>query len=175
VMIKSIKDKNPNIGESCFIAPNATVLGDVRMGSESSIWFGAVVRGDLMPVIIGERSNVQDLCVLHVGEGFDLKIGDNVTIGHRAIVHGCTIGNNVLIGMGSTIMNGAEIGDGSIVGAGAVVTGGTKVPPNSLVLGMPAKVKRELSKEEIASIGESATHYVEFALRYIEEGICDNS
>ncbi len=170
-MISSIRGKEPRVGRDCFIAPNATLLGDLIIGNESSVWFGAVVRGDISPVVIGDRTNIQDLSILHVGDKTSLRIGDDVTIGHRAIIHGCTIGNNVLIGMGATVMDGAIVGDDSIVGAGALVTGGSEIPPNSLVLGMPAKVKRELKSDEVRSIGESASHYVKFASWYLEEGI----
>jgi len=170
-MIYTIKKKSPRIGNDSFVAPNATLLGDLIVGSKSGIWFGAVVRGDISPIVIGDRTNIQDLSLLHVGDKTSLRIGDDVTIGHRAIIHGCTIGNNVLIGMGATIMDGAIIGENSIVGAGALVTGGTKVPPNSLVLGIPARVKRELTVGEVRSIGESAAHYVEFASWYLAEGI----
>lgn len=159
-MISTIKDKTPNLDPSAYVAPNAAVLGDVSLGVGSSIWFGAVVRGDANSIRIGDRTNIQDLCVLHVDSKNPLSIGGDVTVGHRAILHGCTVGDRVLIGMGAILMNGVVIGDDSIVGAGALVTEGTKVPPFSLVLGVPAKVKRALTEEEIAGILVAAGHYV---------------
>ncbi|MFH0799739.1 MAG: gamma carbonic anhydrase family protein [Pseudomonadota bacterium] len=165
-MISAIKGKSPNIDPSAFVAGNATVLGDVRIGAGAGIWFGAVIRGDSNSICVGSRTNVQDLCVLHVDELNPLRIGDDVTIGHRAILHGCSVGDRVLIGMGAIIMNGATIGDDSIVGAGALVTEGTKVLPRSLLIGVPAKVKRELSDGEIAGILQAAKHYVQNAAVY---------
>lgn len=170
-MIKSIKDKKPNISKSVYVASNATVIGDVTIGEKSSVWFGSVVRGDALPIRIGAGTNIQDLCVLHVDEGNPLTIGDYVTVGHRAILHGCTIGNDVMIGMGATIMNGAVIGEGSIVGAGALVTEKTVVPPNSLVVGMPGKIRRETTDDERKFIAKNAKHYVEGAEVYIAEGL----
>lgn len=165
-MISTIGDRTPKLASDCFVAPNATVLGDVAMGRESSIWFGAVVRGDSNVIKIGAGSNVQDLCVLHVDETNSLKIGDLVTVGHRATLHGCTVEDNVLIGMCSTVMNGAVIGKESIVGAGALVIEGTKIPPRSLVLGVPAKVKRQLTSDEILAIDTNARQYIEKAAQY---------
>lgn len=166
MMITKFGDKTPNVSDSAYIAPNATVIGDVTIGSRSSVWFGAVVRGDSNSMRIGARTNIQDLCCLHVDGKNPLKIGDDVTVGHHAILHGCAIGNRVLVGMGATIMNGAGIGDDSIVGAGALVTEGAHFPPRSLVLGFPAKTKRELTEDEIKMISNSAEHYLETATAY---------
>ncbi len=157
----AISDKIPKISDSAYIAKNATVLGDVTLGSQSSVWFGAVVRGDCLPIRIGDRTNIQDLSVLHVDDQNALTIGNNVTVGHRALLHGCVIEDNVLVGMGAIIMNGAHIGEGSIIGAGALVTEGMKVPPRSLVIGMPAKVKKEITDEQHRMIVQSARHYAE--------------
>lgn len=169
-MIAKIENKTPKIADGVYIASNAAVIGDVAIGKNSSVWFGAVIRGDSNSMTIGSQTNVQDLCVLHVDSRHPLIIGDAVTIGHRAILHGCTIENNVLIGMGATIMNGAVIGKESIVGAGALVTEDTEIPPRSLVLGFPAKVKRALSEEEIGMIATAARHYAERARVYREGG-----
>lgn len=165
-MITKFGNKTPNTDSSAFIAPNATVVGDVTIGRKSSVWFGAVVRGDSNSMRIGARTNIQDLCCLHVDGKNPLKIGDDVTVGHRATLHGCTIGNRVLVGMGATIMNGAVIGDDSIVGAGALVTEGTTFPPRSLIIGFPAKLKREITEDEIRMISKSAEHYLETAAIY---------
>jgi len=170
-MIGAIKNKKPSIPSSVYVAPNATVLGDVTIGEGSSVWFGAVIRGDCLPMNIGERTNIQDLCVLHVDDHNGLTIGDDVTIGHRALLHGCTVGNAVLIGMGATIMNGVKIGEGSIIGAGALVTEGTEIPPRSLVIGMPAKVKKEITEEQYKGILKSAKHYVETGAMYIDTNL----
>lgn len=167
-MIGTINDKTPEVSKSVFVAPNATVLGDVAIGDASGVWFGAVVRGDSNRIRIGSRTNIQDLCVLHVDGHNDLMIGDDVTVGHRAILHGCRISDRVLIGMGATVMNGAMIGSDSIVGAGALVTEGTEIPPGSLVIGFPAKVKRSLTDEEITLIRRSAEHYAEYAQMYLK-------
>lgn len=157
----------PQIGEHVFIAGSADVKGDVIIGDNSSVWYQAVIRGTInqgcTPVRIGERTNIQDGCVLHLDHDHPLRIGNDVTIGHRAIVHGCTIGDNCLIGMGAIVMNGAVIGNNSMVAAGALVTQNTIVPEGSLALGSPAKVKRALTEAEIASITKSAQHYVEEA------------
>lgn len=149
--------------ESVFIAPGAIVLGDVTIGENVGIWYHATVRGDRAPIVIGKGSNVQDNAVVHVDSDHGVSIGENVTIGHSAIIHGCTIGDNSLVGMGAIIMNGAQIGRNCIVGAGALVTQNTVVPDNSLLLGNPAKVKRQVTEEEIAASLRNAAEYVEEA------------
>lgn len=158
-MIKNLKDKSPKIHEEAFIAETADVLGDVTIGEGTSIWYGAVVRGDMNTIEIGNYSNVQDNSSLHVDTNEPLKIGDYTTIGHNAVVHGCTIGNNCLIGMGAIVLNSAVVGDNCIIGAGALVTEGAVIPPNSLVLGAPGKVRRELTEEDIKSIRDNAVRY----------------
>ena len=165
-MLTSVRGRTPQIDATAFVAENATVIGDVAVGANAGIWFGAVVRGDSNAIRIGRQTNIQDNSVLHVDHKHTLTIGDDVTVGHRAILHGCTIENRVLVGMGATIMNGAVIGADSIVGAGALVTEGAQVPPRSLVLGFPAKVKRELTEEEVAGIARSASLYAEYASWY---------
>lgn len=146
-----------------FIAPGAIVLGDVTLGEDVGIWYHATVRGDRAPIVIGERSNIQDNAVVHVDADHTVIIGKNVTIGHGAIIHGCEVGDNTLIGMGAIIMNGARIGKNCIVGAGALVTQNARIPDNSLVLGNPAKIKREVTEEEIAANLRNAESYVEEA------------
>jgi carbonic anhydrase/acetyltransferase-like protein (isoleucine patch superfamily) len=150
----------------CFVAETATVIGNVELLEESSIWFGAVLRGDNERITIGPQSNVQDLSVLHTDPGFPLTIGTGCTIGHRAILHGCTIGDNSLVGMGATILNGAQVGRNCLVGAGALITEGKVIPDNSLVIGAPGKVARELDAEAIARLKKSAAHYVANARRF---------
>lgn len=164
--IDGIGPKIPADG-SVWIAPGAHVIGDVRFGAGASVWFGAVIRGDNEPVLIGERTNVQDGAVLHSDPGAPLRIGANVTIGHRAVVHGCTILDGCLIGMGAIILNGARIGRHSIVGAGALVTEGKEFPDEVLVLGSPAKVVRRLDGRELNLIDRSAAGYVVNGARYL--------
>lgn len=169
--IISYEDTEPRLHESAFIAQNAVVIGDVEIGEGSSVWFGTVVRGDVNRIRIGKNTNVQDLSVIHVttpesGKPAETTVGDNVTIGHRVILHGCTIGDNALIGMGSIVMDKAVIGKNSVIGAGSLVTEGTVIPDGYLALGSPAKVKRPLSKMEIAGLALSAQHYRDLAFRY---------
>jgi carbonic anhydrase/acetyltransferase-like protein (isoleucine patch superfamily) len=143
-----------------WIAPDARVIGKVTLGPGVGIWFGAVLRGDNEPVTVGEDTNIQEHCMLHTDPGFPVTVGRGCTIGHRAIVHGCTISDNVLIGMGAIVLNGARIGENSLVGAGALVPEGREIPPGSLVIGMPGKVARALSEDEIARNRKSAANYV---------------
>ena len=154
---------DPHVG---FIAPTAVLVGDVVVGPEVGIWFGVVARGDIETITIGARSNVQENCVLHTDTGYPLVIGDNVTIGHSAIVHGCTIGDNTLIGMGATVLNGAVIGKNCLIGANALVTEGKVIPDNSLVMGAPAKVVREIDATGEAGLAASADRYVANARRF---------
>ncbi len=165
--LMTVAGHSPVCGEDVFIAPGAYVIGRVRVGACSSVWFNTVVRADVNTVDIGARVNVQDLSVIHVSADFPTKIGDEVTIGHRAIVHGCTIGDRALIGMGAVVMDGAVVGDEAIVGAGALVSPGMVVPPRTLVLGTPARVKRQLTDEEVASLAVSAAKYVKAAAAYM--------
>ena len=152
------------IDNTPFIAPGAIVLGDVTLGEDVGIWYHATIRGDRAPIVIGNRSNIQDNSVVHVDADHSVTIGDNVTIGHGAIIHGCEIGDNTLVGMGAIIMNGARIGKNCIVAAGALVTQNTVVPDNSLIMGNPAKVKREVTEEEVAGNLKNAAFYVEEAM-----------
>ena len=159
------------IAEWVYIAEGAKIIGDVTIGEDSSVWYNAVIRGDSNSIVIGENTNVQDNAVLHASHNHALQIGDNVTIGHGAIVHGCTVGNNVLIGMGAIILDGAVIEDNCIIGAGALVTQNKVVPEGSLALGNPAKVVRELTEEEKESILKNADEYSEEAHKCIQETI----
>jgi carbonic anhydrase/acetyltransferase-like protein (isoleucine patch superfamily) len=154
------------IDPSVFLAAGAQIAGDVTIGPESSVWFNAVIRGDCEAIRIGSRTNVQDCCVLHADEGYPCVLGNDVTIGHGAIVHGAEIGDGVLIGMKAVIMNGAKIGAGSIVAVGAVVTEGVEIPPRSLVKGLPGKVTRELHERELGRNRHAAEHYVQLAREY---------
>ncbi len=164
------------VAPSAFIAAGAVVVGNVTLAEQSSVWFQAVIRGDTAPIVVGARTNIQDGAVVHADEGFPCTLGDDVTVGHLAIVHGATVASAVMIGMRSVVMNGAVIGEQTIVGAGAVVTEGTVVPPRSLVLGMPGKVVRELRSDEIERIAKAAVHYVANARRYVgDEAISPGS
>jgi len=157
----AIDGKQPVVGTDVWVAPSADVIGDAHLADESSVWFGAVIRADNTPIILGARSNIQESAMCHSDPGAPLTIGADCTIGHHAILHGCTIGNNVLIGMGATILNHAVIGDGCIVGANALVTEGKVFEPNSLIVGSPAKAIRILDEKAAAMLKESARHYVE--------------
>lgn len=160
--------KRPTVGAGTFLAETAALIGDVVIGAGASIWYGAVLRGDVMPIRVGDRTSIQDNAVVHVTGGVaGTTIGSNVTVGHGAIVHACTVEDDCIIGMGSVILDRAVVGRGSIVGAGAVVTPGTVIPPGSMVLGSPGRVKRAISDEEQRWIAGSAQHYVELAQRYL--------
>jgi carbonic anhydrase/acetyltransferase-like protein (isoleucine patch superfamily) len=149
-----------------WVAPDASVIGNVRIGEGASIWFGAVARGDNEPIVIGARSNIQDGSVLHSDPGAPLTIGEGVTVGHKVVLHGCTIGDNSLIGIGAVVLNRARIGKNSLVGAGALVTEGKEFPDGVLIVGSPARVVRELTPEQIEGLKRSADHYVGNALRF---------
>jgi carbonic anhydrase/acetyltransferase-like protein (isoleucine patch superfamily) len=158
--------KQPAIGENVFLAPNASVIGETTLGEGVSIWFGAVLRGDIAPVRVGKGSNIQDNSVLHVGDNDPCLVGANVVVGHNVILHGCTVEDDCLIGMGAIVLNGAVVGQGSVVGAGALVTQEMIIPPYSLVLGSPAKVRRELTEAERQSHGAFAPKYLKVAQKY---------
>ncbi|WP_299481311.1 gamma carbonic anhydrase family protein [uncultured Roseibium sp.] len=166
--IYALGDRSPAFptSDAFWVAPTATLIGDIRLNEEASVWFGAVLRGDNEPVTIGERSNVQDGCVFHTDMGFPLTIGADCTIGHKAILHGCTIGDNTLIGMGATVLNGAVIGSNCIIGANALVSEGKVIPDNSLVVGVPGKVVRTLPEDAAENIRLSAAGYVQNWKRY---------
>jgi carbonic anhydrase/acetyltransferase-like protein (isoleucine patch superfamily) len=159
----SIGTKTPTIAASAWIAPTATVVGDVTVGDEASVFYASVLRAERDRIVIGAASNIQDGCVIHVDRGFPATVGTGVTVGHRAILHGCSVADDVLIGMGAVVMNGAVIGSGSIVAPAAVVLEGTRVPPNSLVAGIPAAVRRQTTDEERQRIARGARSYRELA------------
>ena len=167
-MLRAYKGVSPSLHESAYVDASAQVIGDVEIGGESSIWMNAVVRGDVHYIRIGRRTNIQDGTVVHVmHRTHPTTIGDDVTIGHAAVVHGSTLANRILIGMGAILLNGATIGDDCIVAAGSLLTEGTKIPPRSLVMGSPGKVKRQLTDEEVASILVYSERYVGYRLDYM--------
>jgi carbonic anhydrase/acetyltransferase-like protein (isoleucine patch superfamily) len=160
-LILPFEGRTPRIHASAWIAPGAVVVGDVSLGEDASVWYGCVLRGDVHAIRVGARTNLQDLCVVHVTAGrFPAEIGDEVTVGHRAVVHGCTVRDGALIGIGALVLDGAEVGEGALVGAGAVVTPGTRVPPHTLVVGAPARPVRVLDDAERAAQRERTLRYV---------------
>lgn len=165
-----LPSEKPRVEPTAFIAEGAILVGAVTVGSEASVWYGAVLRGDINRVVVGSRSNIQDGSVLHVSDEHPAILGERVTVGHRAVVHACTVGDEVLVGMGALILDGAEIGPRVIIGAGSLVARGTKVPEGSLVMGAPGRVVRALSLEEQRANAQLAMKYVELARRYRELG-----
>lgn len=169
-MICSLGDRHPVIeGDGHFIAPNATIVGSVRLKPGASVWFNAVLRGDSGPIEIGRNSNIQDGAILHTDPGIELVVGDNVTVGHQAVLHGCRIGNNSLIGIGSTLLNRSRIGDNCIVGARTLVTGGKQFPDGVLLFGSPARIIRELKSSEFDLLRTAADAYLRLSQRFREE------
>ena len=165
-----VSDRQPDLAPGCWVAPGARVMGRVSAADGVGVWFNAVIRGDMADISIGAGSNIQDACVLHVDDGFPLRVGERVTVGHGATLHGCTIEDDVLIGMNATVLNGARVGRGSLIAAGALVREGQSIPPFSLVAGLPATVKRDLPEEEtLRRHGDSASHYRREAARYGRE------
>ena len=165
-MLYDLENKKPkNLGEN-WVAPNATIIGDVTLEKNTSIWFNATLRGDIENIFIGEGSNIQDSSVLHTDPGYPLKVGKNVTVGHLVMLHGCTIGDNCLIGIGAVILNNAKIGKNCIIGAKALITENKDIPDNSLVVGAPGKIIRKVTDEEIKRVKENAVHYQENWKRY---------
>ena len=169
MVIRSFQGIFPRISPTARGAETITLIGDVTVGEKVSLWYGCVLRGDVAPIAVGVGSNIQDGCVLHGAEGLPTTVGRHVVVGHNAVVHGCTVEDGCLIGMGATLLNGCRIGAGSIVGAGALVTEGKIIPPGSLVLGVPGKVVRSLTPEEIAAIRTNADHYSEAWRLELEE------
>lgn len=166
-MIRDFNGTSPKIHETAFITDDAIVIGDVEIGEDSSVWFGSIVRGDVNYIRIGARTNIQDATVIHVSSKTHPTIlGDEITIGHRVTLHGCTVGNGCLIGIGAILMDGVEVGEQSLVGAGTLLTPGTIIPPRSLVIGSPGRVKRELNDDEIAFLDRSWRNYVELKKHY---------
>lgn len=170
MIVRPYKGMHPDIGARVFIAENVTVIGDVTIGDDASIWYGSVVRGDVHSIRIGQRSNIQDNCTIHVTNGTaPVVIEDEVTLGHGVIAHGCTIRRGALIGMGSRVLDGAEIGEYALVAAGSVVSEGMKVPPRTLVAGVPAKIKRPLTDEEVRGLDRFWQNYLEYKETYLAE------
>ena len=160
-MIRPFGGRTPQVDEAAFVAPSAVVIGDVAIGARSSIWYGAVLRGDVESIRIGSETNIQDNTVMHVdSSGFSTVVGDRVTVGHSVVLHGCRIGDNALIGIGSIVLNGAEVGEGAMVGAGSLVTPGTKIPPGMLAHGSPARVNRPLTDEEKRHVQAGVENYI---------------
>ncbi len=170
-MIIPINGIYPKIHPTAFIAPTATIIGDVTIGENASIWYGTVIRGDVFAIKIGKETNIQDNCVLHATyKKCGLEIGDRVTVGHQVILHGCSVGSGTLIGMGSIIMDKAKVGKNSLVGAGSLITENSDFEAESLIVGRPAQVKRKLSKEELSKLGHSADNYLMYTKWYTGEG-----
>ena len=167
--VYALDDLTPELAESAWVAEGAQVMGNVRMAADASVWFGSVVRGDTETISIGEGSNIQDGSVLHADHGKPLTVGKHVTVGHQVMLHGCTIGDESLIGIGAVVLNGAVIGRHCLVGAGALVTEGKTFPDGSLIIGSPARVARQLTPEQIEALRRSAQHYIENARRYREQ------
>lgn len=169
MIVRAYKGKKPRIGEGTFIAENATLIGDLEIGDDCSIWFGTVLRADVQFIRIGARTNIQDNCVVHVTDDIHpTVIAEEVTIGHGAIVHGCTIGRGALIGMGARILDGAVVGESALVGAGTLVSEGMQIPPRTLAIGVPARVKRELTDQEVARLEAGWRNYVEHKNEYLK-------
>lgn len=165
-MLYQLDGVTPQLAEDAWVAPTAVLVGRVILARGASVWWGAVLRGDNEPITVGPGSNVQDGCVLHTDPGFPLTIGENVTIGHLAMLHGCTIGDGALVGIGAVVLNGATIGEGALLGARSLLAEGKSIPPGTLALGAPARVVRELSEEDRARGLAGSRHYVENAARY---------
>ena len=161
-MILTLAGRTPRIAASAYIAPSADIIGSVDVGENSSVWFQCVLRGDIEPIRIGANSNIQDGSIVHTMMGAPVSVGDWVTVGHRVVLHGCTVENHCLIGMGAVLLNHVHVGEGSIVAAGAVVAENTVIPPRSLYMGVPAKLRRELTEDEQAFIRMHATHYLQY-------------
>jgi len=166
-----IAGKRPQIASDCFVAENATLAGDIELSPGVSVWFGSSIRCEFERVRVGSHSNIQDNCTIHTDQGFPCVMGENVSIGHGAIIHGAVIGSNCLIGMGAVLLNGTKVGDNSIVGAGSLLTQGAEFPKRSLILGSPAKVKRPVTESEIEKIALNAKHYDHFRATYLSAKI----
>ncbi|OEJ97256.1 gamma carbonic anhydrase family protein [Streptomyces thermolilacinus] len=167
-LISAVGGKRPEVAEDAFAAPTSVVVGEVTMGPGSSVWYHAVLRADCGPIVLGADSNIQDNCTVHVDPGFPVTVGERVSVGHNAVLHGCTVEDDVLVGMGATVLNGAHIGAGSLIAAQALVPQGMRVPPGSLVAGVPAKVKRRLTDEEREGIKVNAAMYRDLAREHRE-------
>lgn len=170
-MMYQFENRKPALPEEYYVDASAVMIGDVVLGEQSSIWCGAVLRGDIEPILVGARSNIQDNSVAHTSEEYPVVLGDDVTVGHNVTLHGCNVGSNCLIGMGATLLDGSEVGDNCIVGAGALVKEGQKIPAGSLAVGSPARVIRALSEDDFKHIRHFADRYVDLQARYAKEGL----
>lgn len=170
-MIYQFEDRLPSLPEDYYVADSASVIGEVTLGNQSSIWFGAVLRGDIEPIIVGERSNIQDNSVAHTSRNHPTILGDDVTVGHKVTLHGCTVGSNCLIGMGAILLDGCEIGDNCIIGAGSIVSLNRKIPAGTLAVGSPARVVRSLSGDDISNVRKYAERYIEKMNQYRNGGL----
>ena len=168
-MLFELDNHSPRLSQGCYVAPTANLIGRVEMAANSSVWFNCVVRADNEPIVIGRGSNVQDGSVLHVDPGFPIEIGENVTVGHKVMLHGCSIGDNSLIGINAVVLNGAKIGKNCIIGANALVTENTEIPDGQMALGSPAKVVRPVSDAAMQALQAGAQHYVENGAYYAEK------
>lgn len=174
-MIFSLGDVKPQLHPTAYMAPGAQLIGNITIGTESSVWFNSVLRGDNAPIVIGEKTNIQDGCTLHVDPGLPLHIGNKVSIGHNVILHGCTIHDGALIGMGAIVLNHAEIGEQALIAAGTLITEKKKIPPRVLVMGSPGKVVRELNEEDLQMLQFVSEHYVGQSRRYMGANIVAKS
>src|SRR5580658_2425919 len=174
-MIRSFRGIAPKVAVSAYVDASAQIIGDIEIGERSSVWPNASLRGDTGPIRVGSETSIQDNCVLHLDEGFPLTVGNRVTVGHSVTLHGCTVEDESLIGIGSTVLNGAKIGKGSVVAAGSLVPEGMEVPPATLVMGVPAKPRRAVTPEEQARFAEGVRHYVEKARVYKQESETEES
>ncbi len=168
-MILRLGERVPDVAGTAWVADAATVVGSVTLGEHVGVFYGTVLRGDMQPITVGDRSNLQDGVVVHTDPGFPVTVGTGVSVGHNAVLHGCTVEDDVLVGMGATVLNGARVGAGSLVGANALVPEGAQIPPGSLVVGVPAKVRRELTEEERQHIRSNADAYVELTRSHAED------
>ena len=168
MIVREYEGKKPRLGARVFVAENATLIGDVQIADDASIWYGVVLRGDINFIRIGARANIQDNCVMHVEHETPAIVGDEVTVGHSATVHGCTIGRGALIGIGATVLSHAKVGEFALIGAGALVPEGMEVPPRTLVLGVPGRVKRDLTPDELARLDRSWKNYVNYKDQYLK-------
>ena len=168
--VRSFRGIAPLVHPSCFVESSAQLIGDVRLGEQSSVWFNSVLRGDVQQIRVGRRSNIQDLCMVHVvRDRFATQLGDEVTVGHHVVLHGCRLGNRILVGIGAILLDGVKVGDDCVIAAGTLLTPGTEIPPGSLVMGSPGRVKRPVSDEERAWIARTAEHYVGYAQEYLRD------
>ena len=165
-MLLALNGDRPDVHPDAWVAATAVLVGRVRLGDRASVWHNATIRAEFEDIIVGERSNIQDGCVLHVDPGFPLTVGDGVSVGHNAVLHGCSIGDNVLVGMGAVVLNGATVGRDCLIAAGALVPQGMRIPPNSMVAGVPGKVRRELTADEVAHLRANAELYLDLARQH---------